>query len=497
MITLGFALWLRIESSQLRLFHADEGVQSYQAWRLIETGEYRYDPTEHHGPLLYYLTDWFSSLLVDDSAELNDASMRWIPIGASILGLALGLFALGRKQKGRALVWGLLIAASPLCVIYGAYYIQEAILVSLTLALFLTLQLYLKKNSIGPAILAGLLFGLMHVTKETAVIHLFALASSVVCIRWIQGDLSKVFRVSSLLHLSLATGIVVALHCIFFSSFFENPAGISDGIKAFFNYAERSEGAGHEKPFFYYLEILSPQTVEGVKWGEGVFLLLCVYGSFLLLRRVKVDALGASICLSGWVMLLLYSLIPYKTPWLLLTPYLFLSYGVATAVADTIKLFFQEECWVRKLAVGILGFTILSLLGWELRGNLEKAVFRYASASRNPYLYMHTSPRYEKLLERIDSVGDDVSISVVSPDAAWPLPWHLRTRTKVGFWSDLEGYRTGRVDIIDTRLLDANQLNGEIGEFWELHGLRPNTLLALRADPEVARLWIQADVEDQ
>ena len=40
----------------VRPMHHDEANQAVRFGRLLETGEYRYDRRDHHGPTLYYLT---------------------------------------------------------------------------------------------------------------------------------------------------------------------------------------------------------------------------------------------------------------------------------------------------------------------------------------------------------------------------------------------------------------------------------------------------------
>lgn len=135
-------------------------------------------------------------------------------------------------------------------------------------------------------------------------------------------------------------------------------------------------------------------------------------------------------------------------------------------------------------------------LGKQQMDLLENAIYRNASASRNPYLYMHTTPRYAKLIDRIESAGSSVDVGVYSPDAAWPLPWHLRQLKHVGYWSNLDDYVKGGIDLIDTRLLvNENELMNQ-GGFWELHGLRPNTLLALRAGDGIAEKWVENHAEN-
>ncbi|MDQ8186241.1 flippase activity-associated protein Agl23 [Pelagicoccus sp. SDUM812002] len=493
---LGLAFWLRNESSQLRLFHADEGVQSYQAWRLIETGDYRYDPSEHHGPLLYYVTKWMAPFLEDSSGALSDAGMRRVPLLFSLVTLVFGLSVFRRCGAGLALLWGLLFAAAPLNVIYGSYFVQEALLVCFTLAFLVAIHGYWQRPCWMWASVVGVTLGLMHVTKETVVLHVAAIGLALVLIAWIQKKSIPVALTAFFKHLGLAVGLALLMHCLFFSSFFRNPQGIVDGFATFFSYADRSQGQGHEKPFLYYLSLLLPQRLEGVRWGELAFLVAVVVGVIRSFRKVRENGFSAFVVLSGIIMIVVYSVIPYKNPWLLLGPYCLLSYAASFGVIDLFRMGIMESERVRKWSLYAAAAGVLLFLGFELRSNLNKAIYLYSSAARNPYLYMHTTPRYATLVERLNSVSESEGIAVYSPDASWPLPWHLRERERVGYWSDLENYKPRGIDLIDTRLLLGNESVMSDGAFWELHGLRPNTLLALRAEDGIAVKWINANAKD-
>lgn len=471
-------------------------MQSYQAWRLIETGSYRYDPSEHHGPLLYYVTQWLQPLVADESGKLTDAGMRHVPLLFSVATLFLGLVAFRRYGSGTALLWGLIFAAAPLCVIYGSYYVQEALLACFTLAFALAVFRYWQSPSWLAASTVGLSLGLMHVTKETVALHVLAIGLAGVAVAWIRKEGSKLPCRTGLKHAVLALGLVVGLHCLFFSSFFENPRGIVDGVTAFFHYAERSQGQGHEKPFFYYLSFLLPQTLEGVRWGELAFVLAVVVGLARSLLGVKQNGFAAFVASSGLLMFVLYSIIPYKNPWLLLSPYTFLAYAAAYGVVGLFRMGFFEPNVLGRWSLHAAGLALLLFLALELRSNLEKAVFQYASASRNPYLYMHTTPRYAMLLAKLRPLAGREPISIYSPDASWPLPWHLRGQERVGYWKDLDSFRPNGIDIVDTRLLVGHEEVMSDGAFWELQGLRPNTLLAVRASDAIARTWIENNAKD-
>ena len=57
-LTIAFAtgLGLRLPELARKPMHTDEAVQAAKAGALFDSGGYRYDPREFHGPTLYYFT---------------------------------------------------------------------------------------------------------------------------------------------------------------------------------------------------------------------------------------------------------------------------------------------------------------------------------------------------------------------------------------------------------------------------------------------------------
>jgi predicted membrane-bound mannosyltransferase len=61
--------------------HHDEANQAYKFGELLEQGEYRYDPAEHHGPTLYYFSLPFAWLIGQKTyAELNEITLRLVTV---------------------------------------------------------------------------------------------------------------------------------------------------------------------------------------------------------------------------------------------------------------------------------------------------------------------------------------------------------------------------------------------------------------------------------
>ncbi len=161
------ALAFRLPWLAWRPMHADEANQAVKAGdELWDQGRYRYDPFEHHGPSLYYLT--LPSLYlrgVTDFAHSTEADYRIVPVvfGAGLI-LLLFLVTDGLGLPA-ALVAGLLIAISPAMVFYSRYYIQEMLLVFFTFAAIGCAWRYIRNPRLGWAVATGACFGLMHATK--------------------------------------------------------------------------------------------------------------------------------------------------------------------------------------------------------------------------------------------------------------------------------------------------------------------------------------------
>ncbi len=475
------ASWIRIHNAQTRQFHADEGVQAYQAWRLVESENYRYDPREHHGPTLYYLAKWLHPVLADGAGEFSDFRIRVVPLVFGVATLALCLLALRGLGGWKALGWGGLAAAAPLPVIYGAYFVQESLLAFFTFGLIFAVFRYVARPGFGWALAVGASAGLMVATKETAALHFAALGVALVVVFWKRSMPWRRYALEG----SVAIGVALAIAALFFTSFGANPGGALDAAAAFFHYADRAQGQGHEKPFFYYLGLLLPHSREGIRWSE--LALVCSVGLGLAAKAFKWrqireagSPLGLGLAVFGVGLFLVYSIIPYKTPWLLLTPYLALLYVAVDGLAECgARAARGRVAWV---ALGVAGSLWLAV---DTGRQSRKAVFVYPSASRNPYLYEHTTSRYPMLLERIlelreRAADEGWSLGVYSPDHSWPLPWHLRKVERVGYWKSLDSFTPHAADAIDTRLLQDELPEPVEGETWELYGLRPNTLISLR-----------------
>src|SRR5947207_14233873 len=120
------ALALRCPRLDRRPMHNDEAVNAIKFGQLWESGAYKYDPGEHHGPSLYYATLALESLArAPHFEDFTEKRLRLVTvlfgIGLILL-LPLGVDGLGR----RAMVWAAVFAAaSPGLGFVGRYYLHE------------------------------------------------------------------------------------------------------------------------------------------------------------------------------------------------------------------------------------------------------------------------------------------------------------------------------------------------------------------------------------
>ncbi len=446
-------------------------MQAYQLWELMETGHYKYDPEDKHGPILYYFSSVLNKAVGIDASELTHTQVRLLPILASI-GLMILVLVGDRTIRGTSLIAAALFALSPFPVIYSAYYVQEILFTLIGFLLLYSANDYWKLPNPMNAARLGIWVGLFFATKETAIIHVVAIGLAVVVI---QDNAFEIKAWSDRLHLKqilFTLGSTAFIWVFFYSAAFSDFSGIVDSFKTFAIYAERSQGAGHEKPFYYYLSIFWPHMGEGIRWGEVPFLTLTAIGFFLLVRnsREPVRHVRLSV-LYGFACFVLYSIIPYKTPWLMLTSYV----SFCLAAGFTLVTLFNRwtQAWARIAVVAVTLFVLRD------QYQSTRLVERYAADSRNPYLYQHTSPQFKKLIERIGDLealnpSSELAIAVGGSDNAWPLPWYLRNNGTIGYWQDPTD--APALDIVIAPIGTLPQTLNET-HIAEYHGLRENVVL--------------------
>ena len=479
------ACWLRLPDLEHKPMHTDEAVQAETTGRLLDKGvaAYEYDPIEYHGPTLYYLTLPVAWLRGQDSyVRLDEVTLRLLP---AIFGIALLLWLpLLRGQLGTAgvAVSALLLASSPVFTYYSRYYIQESLLVFFSLGMATGLARWAAGGGARWAVVAGLNAGLMHATKETCILTFAAMAGAAVCVAWLARPfrLPERWRKDTLVFIAAATVIAG----IFLSSFFTHLRGPLDSLLTFFHYAGKAVENGHEKPWWWYADILTWNRVgPRVVFHElGLLIpgLLALAG--VALRRTAWRSRPAALFGAVWFVLLagVYSVIRYKTPWLVLNPLLPLAL-LAGMGADALS---RAGGVVRRVlpAMGIL------LAVWQGVRVCEWVTGRFASDDRNPYAYSHP------IRGVVDGCRTLVNISEQSPrplvvhvlaDEYWPLPWYLRSLPAVGYWDSSQPAGEADIWILDDRSLAAWDPAGKPATHERVQDLRPGVDLRVKIRSDI------------
>jgi len=459
------ALAVRLPQLGERPMHTDESINAYITGELLAGENFHYDPRDRHGPALFIVAEPLAKLLgAKNFSELTETQLRLSTVltgTATVLLLGAGVEMLGFIP---CLVAALLFAFAPLPVYYSRYFIHETLFVAATLGLILSGWRAQKNNSLWLTALAGGCAALMLACKETAVIHFFALAAAV-AVGWRFQAAGKIPPA----RIWLAGFITFLLALVLlFTWGGKSWSALADLFHAIPNFAARAGGEGHEKPFWYYALLLAGG------WSGAAVLAVAAIG---FLRAVRHPASGARFVLVIYSLLVfvIYSIIPYKTPWLALNFWLPLAILAGIAI---------EWLWFSfpKFSARAVILLLIASIGFLTAHDTVKWVFIFPADEKNPYAYAHTGEDLLRLPGRLEELARQNQISnpriaVVAIDA-WPLPWYLRKFPQVGFWQPDQ--ETGPADFFITTTDVFGKLAERLKDFRpEFFGERPNVLIIL------------------
>jgi uncharacterized protein (TIGR03663 family) len=499
-VAIGVALAFRFAGLDARPMHHDEANQAIRFGQLLETGEYRYHADEHHGPTLYYLTlpvAWLRGQ--HTTASLDEWTVRAVPalfgVGTILLLIAL---ARGIGRPAAAIAAGLLAVAPPLTY-YSRFYIQESLLLFFTFGFLVTAGRYARSLQSRDALWAGAFAGFALATKETAVILLpAAMAGCLVARRWSgvaagrQGAATRGGVAAGLQaprsagHIWAAAAVALAVAGLFYSSFFTNMGGLAEPFRAAGVYFSRGVNPqAHREPWYYYLRLLA-----GTPGGSGAALdlglaVLVIAGIRAAFRSETDGGAFWARCLlvHAATATLVYSALPYKTPWNVLPFYASWIVLGAIGAAEPFDRSRSRKTGIVLASAMIALCATLGLQSWRVN-------FRYPADPRNPYAYVHTSPDILRLARRVTALSalhqdrEKMLVAVVAaPSEQWPLPWYLRRMARVGYWTSAAaaGEAIERAPVVIASSDNADAVQAAIGarSQSEYYGLRPHVLLSV------------------
>ena len=451
---------LRLWDLPLAPFHNDEGVNGWFTTQLLRTGHWTYDPANYHGPTLFYAAA-LSGLLVG----LGDVSMRLVP---AVFGMAtLGLVLLTGRWIGRpaALAATALVAVSPGMVFFSRYAIHEMLLVCFTLAFVLAAAQWWETGRRRFLLAAAAALAGMLTTKETAIVTVVVLGLAALCVALYErtaphilghptrfapgpgvvpagaaagGPLGKPRpgsrgraadpwvrfggRQRLLVSLAAAAAVLAAIWVVLFSSLFTNfPAGALDSFRSLAIWTQTSSATQVSGPLAYAGWMIEEEL--------AIFVLGLVGSAWVAWEGRSRFALFCAAWATG--LFLAYSLIGYKTPWLMLN--WVLPYAIVGGYA-------LARAWkARRQAVRVGAAAALAAALVLGSGQAVQLAFRDYDVDENAYVYVQTKRDVLDLVawlraedERRGTNGQ-LGIVVTSPDY-WPLPWYLRDDKRAGFY---------------------------------------------------------------
>lgn len=435
-LVLAAALALRLPRLNDRPFHGDEAVHAAKFRELWEHGRYEYDPDEYHGPTLYYAA--LPVIAAQGRATFADTEPRDYRLAVALWGAGMVLlFALMRPELGTAgvLTAGLLTAVSAPFVFYSRYFIQETLLVAFTLGLIASAWRYRASGRTGWLLAAAVCAGLMIATKETAILTFGALGAAWAAAR--RGAGSRDGGGSKGRRALLAAGVTVGVAYLLLSGLLSHPAGPLGYFETYAPWLKRAGGTDlHRHPWHYYLSLLAWQREGGRVWTEALILVLALVGAAAALRaNGERQGFARAALVYTLVLTAVYSLIPYKTPWNLLSFHLgfILLAGVGVqALLDRIR------PAVGKAVAAAVVLAGAGHLAWQS----SRTTFDYRDDNRGPYAYAQPLRGVREIEEKVNELAAfspdgraTVAQVVFSDGYYWPLPWYLRRLERVGYWS--------------------------------------------------------------
>jgi len=452
-----------------RTFHPDEANQAFTVGKLLETGHYVYNPTDHHGPTLYYAAAPLQKAFGhSDCATLDGNLLRATPLVFAALTLVFAALAC-KRLVGKAILPILPLATLPCLFFYATDFIQETLLGCFLMAGFYFAVRYVQTTApdrrsgalaassrLKPgtwAIFLGIALGLAAATKETCVLSFAAAALALLPLLLVkrqQAPLSRAVRpelrrfalpphVSQ--HVVLFFVSAAATTLFLYADLGRDFSGVQSLLAAPLAYWHRAGGsaaasagaAWHVHPWHWYFTRCFTAENGGAAFLAGAFAILAV---LRFVRRRFTPATTFAV-LYPVILLALYSAIPYKTPWCMLTVL------EAMAVACGILAFTQtpdDDAGDRASRIGMLLLAVLS--AEQLL--MCQTIARDPDAAKIPWNYAHASPQARELAEAADKVlqtnADGFLAVALPPENTWPFPWYNRANEKrTGYWTTFEG----------------------------------------------------------
>jgi len=553
------AIFLRFFRLELKPLHHDEGVNGHFLISLLREGVYQYDPSNYHGPDLYYISLAFVKIF-----GLNTISIRSSVAIFGVLTVVLTFFL--RRYIGDlgSLSAALFLALSPGMVYISRYFIHEIIFVFFSLSLVVAFAYFIEKREAGVfsvvwmilllmvcflpsamslanylggennvlvwvlrigmiAIEGALIYFLLRMlltwnegrpiyfllasaslillfaTKETAFITIGTMMIASVCVWFWRRIYKKAlgeFGADELSENSLtwknfsdALGssyervilivvfvvVFVYLGVLFFSSFFTYPKGIIGAFETYAIWAKTGSADHSQNGKLAYAKWL---------WQiESPLIILSVVGTLIAFIKAR-HRFAIFAAFWGFGLFLAYTIIPYKTPWLMLSfmlPMCLISGYVINELAVS-----------RMLVQKVLAGALFAGSVWIFSSQTYDLNFVRYDSDQLPYVYAHTPRGFLGLIQEIERYAEksgkktEATIEIVSPEY-WAMPWYTRDYSAANYHGKFVEVNSAEMIVASKEQL--GELASRYGAHYKYvgtHPLRPGVELILLVRNDLA-----------
>jgi uncharacterized protein (TIGR03663 family) len=436
-LILGLAAALRILFLGIKPPHFDEGINGWFVDQMVKDGFYRYDPTNYHGPLHFYLLFLSQTLF-----GRNLYALRMPVVLASIGAVWLALKYDRVIPRPVARLAALAMALSPGFIFYGRYSIHEVWLLLFSMMFIFGLLGLWREGTLSYLWFTGMGITGMILTKETYIIHLgcallaLPIAYASTMIVGVE-DSKPAAQKWNYLDLAIVCLTGIGAIVFFYSGTFFHWNGLKDLFRTFHAWFETgSSGHGHEKAWYYWLELIARY-----EWPVCAGLVLCALT--LLFRTLTLRFLA----IMGVGTFMAYSIIHYKTPWCIISiiwPLLF-AFGAFVILVPRTRLVVSSIVASILLlvsfgyAISLNYFRCTSFIeaNWDSRRPLTTNIREFFNAE--PYVYVQTYNDIYKLttplleLAHRDPRFYHLVGHIIRP-SPYPLPWILGDFPQIGYY---------------------------------------------------------------
>src|SRR3954465_4186821 len=224
---LALGAFLRLFLLAIKPPHFDEGINGWFVDQMVKNGFYRYDPTNYHGPLHFYILFVAQSLL-----GRNLWAIRLPVVLASIFSIHLTMKFEPFVGRSVSRLAALAMAVSPGFVFYGRYSIHEVWLLLFSMLFILGLLGLWQRGSVNYLWCTGIGVAGMILTKETYIIHGGGAAVAGIVL-WISHKITplpqprRVRQTWTYVDLAILAATGIALIIFFYSGTFLNWPGLT------------------------------------------------------------------------------------------------------------------------------------------------------------------------------------------------------------------------------------------------------------------------------